>query len=379
MKKDKSSHQFSQGWRPTGLPKPWLDEHDACAIVAAVRKTGEPTHGNLKRTMDALSKMGHRSGSVNGEGDGVGVLTDIPRKLWGQILAAAGKPAWLAEDKRFFVGHLMIPQELFPRQEEVQKEIARLARKAGASLLVSREGLTRGSALGKMAYAQAPYFWQIAGLVENCPLEEVEGRLFDLALAIERANGVHAASLSSHVVVYKVRGAIETLHRYYPDLHSPDYLTAITLGHARYSTNTTTAFERVQPFSLLGHNGEINTIARLREQAQGIGVQLVEDGSDSQDLDRTLATLIHHYGFSLPEAMEVVLPPVQSEIDRLPFGEDMPAPLQSVYRHYRQAFGPYAQGPAALIARSADECVFSVDAMGLRPLWFGETDKEYFF
>ena len=373
MNPDKRSQQAARDWHPTELPKPWLEEHDACAIVAAMRRTGEATHGNLKRTMDALSKMGHRSGSVNGEGDGVGVLTDIPRRLWGQTLAAQGKPAWLAEDQRFFVGHLMIPKNEAGQIEETQQQVLDLVAQAGASLLVSREGITLASMLGKMAFAQAPYFWQIAGLVEACPLEKVESRLFELTLAIERTTRVHVASLSSHVVVYKVRGAIETLYHYYPELRSPDYMTAITLGHARYSTNTTTAFERVQPFSLLGHNGELNTIARLREQAQMLGVQLVEDGSDSQDLDRLLATLIHRYGYSLTEAMETAFPPILSEVAKLP------TELQAVYQYYRHAFGPFAQGPAALIARNGDECVFSVDALGLRPLWFGETEKEYFF
>ena len=373
MEQDNLPQIISEDWRPKGLPETWLNEHDACALVASVRRTGEATHGNLKRTMDALSKMGHRSGSVNGEGDGVGVLTDIPRRLWSQALTAQGKPAWLAEDSRFFVGHLMIPQGPAGQREEAQQEITGLAARIGASLLITREGLTRPAMLGRMALAQAPYFWQIAGLVEGCPLDEVENRLFELALAIERTSGVHAASLSSHVVVYKVRGAIETLYHYYPELSSPDYMTAITLGHARYSTNTTTAFERVQPFSLLGHNGEINTIARLREQAQMLGVQLVEDGSDSQDLDRSLASLIHRYGFSLAEAMEMTFPPILSEVANLP------PEYQALYRYYRQAFGPFAQGPAALIVRSGDECVFSVDALGLRPLWFGETEKEFFF
>ena len=90
-----------------------------------------------------------------------------------------------------------------------------------------------------------------------------------------------------------MRGSIETLYQFYPELRNPDFTTAITIGHARYSTNTATSFERVQPFSLLGHNGEINTIARLREQAQMLGIDLLEGGSDSQDLDRLLATLIH--------------------------------------------------------------------------------------
>ena len=80
---------------PADLTSPWLDEHDACAILASVRKTGESTHGNLKRVLDALSKMGHRSGDVNGEGDGCGVLTDIPRRLWAKALEEAGnRPGW---------------------------------------------------------------------------------------------------------------------------------------------------------------------------------------------------------------------------------------------------------------------------------------------
>ena len=196
-----------------------------------------------------------------------------------------------------------------------------------------------------MARLQAPYLWQVAGLVRNGPLENVERTLFDLALQIEKRTKIIVASLSSNVVVYKVRGSIETLYQYYPELRNPDFTTAITIGHARYSTNTATSFERVQPFSLLGHNGEINTIARLREQAQMLGVELVEGGSDSQDLDRLLATLIHRYHFSLAEAMELAFPPILSEVEKLS------PELQTIYKYYRQAFGPFAQGPAGIISR----------------------------
>ncbi|MFN2197743.1 MAG: glutamate synthase-related protein [Anaerolineales bacterium] len=351
---------------------PWLDEHDACAIVASVRKHGEATHGNLKRALDALSKMGHRSGDINGEGDGCGVQTDIPRRLWADALASEGKPAWLADDQRFFVGHFLIPKSHQDQAEDLKRIVLELVQEAGADLLLARPAQTRPLALGKMGRAQAPLIWQVAGLMRAVPLDEIETRLFAITLKIENQTPIHVASLSRYSVIYKVRGSIETLYQYYPELRSPRYMTAITLGHARYSTNTATAFERVQPFSLLGHNGEINTIARLREQARMLGVQLVAAGSDSQDLDRTLAALIHQYGFSLIEAMELVFPPIQSEVQKLD------PELHAMYRHYRQGFGPYAQGPAAIIARFADDCVFSVDALGLRPLWFGETEKEYF-
>ncbi len=370
---ERNQSSLEEKWELTYQPHTWLDEHDACAIVAAIRKTGGPTHGNLKRAMEALSKMGHRSGVVNGEGDGCGVLTDIPRRLWANALEEEGKPAWLAEDRRFFVGHLMIPNEQLDQWEQLQDQVLTLSKAHGANILLHREGLTRPTALGRMARAQAPLFLQIAGLMEGCPLHSVEGCLFDLMLSIESETGFHVASLSSYSVVYKVRGSIETLYQYYPELRSPEYTTAITLGHARYSTNTTTAFERVQPFTLLGHNGEINTIARLREQAEMLGVQLVPGGSDSQDVDRTLATLLHHYGFSLIEAMELLFPPILSEVEKF-----SPEVLRT-YLRYRQGFGPFAQGPAAIIARFEDQCAFSVDALGLRPLWFGETEKDIFF
>jgi glutamate synthase (NADPH/NADH) large chain len=266
----------------------------------------------------------------------------------------------------------MIPNSL-KNDPRLQAQVLAIIGDTGADILLERPGLTRPTVLGKMAHAQAPLFWQIAGLMRPGPLEDVERSLFNLALAIEKKTHIAVASLSSYSVVYKVRGTIETLYQYYPELRSPDYTTAITLGHARYSTNTATAFERVQPFSLLGHNGEINTISRLREQAEMLGIQLLLGGSDSQDLDRALASLIHLYGFSLTEAMELLFPPILSEV------EGLSPELQVIYRYYRQAFGPFAQGPAAIISRYGDECVFSVDALGLRPLWFGDTEKEYFF
>lgn len=363
----------------TPVPIPWLhqgpltQEHDACAIVASIRTSGESTHGSLKRTIEALGKMGHRSGDVHSEGDGCGILTDIPRVLWATALDEAGRPAWLAEDRRFFVGHLMIPEGQRAHLKTWQAKVLRLFAEHGADLLIERPGYTRQEALGRLARAQEPIFWQVAGVMSQCPLERVESTLFDIASAIEWQTPIHVASLSNHSVIYKVRGSVETLYHYYPELRSRDFTSGITIGHARYSTNTTTAFERVQPFSLLGHNGEINTIARLREMARMLGAELIEGGSDSQDLNRVLELLIHRFGFSLIEALEIAFPPILSEIAALP------AELQQVYTYYRSAFGPLAQGPAAIIARHGDLCIGSVDALGLRPLWFGQTEKECFF
>ena len=130
---------------------------------------------------------------------------------------------------------------------------------------------------------------------------------------------------------------------------------------------------RVQPFSVLGHNGEINTIARLRAESRMLGAPIRDDSSDSQDLNRLIETLIHRRGLSLPEAMELAVPPIVNEI------RQFPEELRGFYMYLRQAMGPFAQGPIALIARNGDEHVFSVDALGLRPLWQIEAEDAYVF
>src|SRR6266576_3957036 len=98
-------------------------------------------------------------------------------------------------------------------------------------------------------------------------------------------------------------GNPKVLGGYYPDLSDERFETIGAFGHNRYSTNTWPSFKRVQPFGILGHNGEINTISRLRQEARMVGVPLAEDSSDSQDLNRTVESLIHRSGLTLVEAL----------------------------------------------------------------------------
>ncbi len=353
------------------------DEHDACALVAYVRKDGTPSHGNVKRSINALEKMGHRSGGVDGEGDGCGVQTDIPRIIWGQALRDdAGQNPALADDPRFFVGHFFIPLKQAGATDQIKEHVRGLLKAQGIEILVEDYGDVRHDALGKIARSNEPEFWQVAGFVPAfAPGNGLAGDrvLFAAQLAIERDTPVHVVSLSRHTAIYKVHGNADILDHYYPQLSSPDFVSVITLGHSRYSTNTLSNFERVQPFALLGHNGEINTIDKLRREAQMLGIPITRDGSDSQDMDRAMHGLIVNHGLSLMEASEVIFPPMAEEVDALP------ADLRALYRYYRWVLGPLAQGPAAIVSRWADECVFGVDALGLRPLWFGESATEYYF
>src|SRR5438309_1478022 len=350
---------------------PRAEEHDACALIANIRKKGQASHGNVKRTIEALMRMSHRSGVVEGEGDGCGVLTDGPRRIWARRLVGAGLFEAVAEHPRFFGGHCRVPRT--EASEQLRQVIDQKLQAAGADILISANGEVVSQALGPAGSGEEPALWQVAGYFKEGSTDEVNRRLFDVHMQIERDTRVHVVSLSADSAVYKIRGSAEALMRYYPELRHPEFLSAVTVGHNRYSTNTASAFERVQPFTILGHNGEINTIAKLRDEARAIGAQLHEGDSDSQDLNRLVETLIHRYGMTLMEAVEMIFPPIVNEIKQLP-----PA-LQDLYMFFRQVWGPFSQGPAAIVSRYRDECVFAVDAMGLRPLWYGETEKEIFF
>ncbi|HEX8146770.1 MAG TPA: glutamate synthase-related protein [Pyrinomonadaceae bacterium] len=346
-------------------------ERDACAIIANVKKDGRPSHGNVKRTLEALARMGHRTGEVEGEGDGAGLQTDIPRERWARRLEAAGLRGTLVNRAQFTVAHIMIPHEHRADAGEIKRRALELFEDSVFEVLVSEQARVRTEALGPQARAMEPEFWQVAALPRTA--RGVEDRdIFHITLRLERELPVHVASLSPNSVIYKVRGDADTLRRYFPELSHPDFKSAISLGHGRYSTNTDSRPERAQMFSTLGHNGEINSVDRLGREALALGFQLPPRASDSQVLDRVVESFMFEYGLSLMNALEIAFPPVWSEIERFP------AEVRELYRYWRRAFGAHAQGPAAIIARQADEIVFSSDALGLRPLWCGETEKEFF-
>lgn len=353
--------------------KPICQEQDACAIIAFIDKRGKDTHANIIRTIEALKKMAHRSGDINDEGDGCGIMTDIPRKLWSKRLYDAGLSPHLAESSGFFVGHLILPHAIRKQADNIFKDVSQIFDERGLDIILEFKGNTNDHELGPMARSEAPLFWQLAGLVRQDVKARPGELFFQVQMEIEsRLPDLHIASLSSESVVYKVRGGPELLQRVYPDLQNQLTSSRICLGHSRYSTNTLPTVERTQPFSILAHNGEINTIERLRGASKNLGIVPVPGGSDSQDLNRAVDGLMHKYGFDPLEAFAMVFPAVYSEV------EFYPEELRKVYSFYRWFFPPSAQGPAAIIARHEDICVGSVDALGLRPLWFGESDYNYY-
>ena len=342
---------------------------DACAIYASVRKDATPSRELVTLALANLQKMLHRAGNVDGEGDGCGILVDIPRRIWAEEIRAGGHSPALAHDDAFAVAHLFV--ERSQDLEQARHDARELLGRGGFRILAERLGMTETQALGATAREEEPHFWQVAGVLADAG--DRNRRLFELMLSLESELGFHVPSFSATTCVYKVMGAPKVLGEYYPDLADERFETVCCFGHNRYSTNTWPSFRRVQPFSILGHNGEINTIEQLRQEARALGVSVTAGGSDSQDLNRTIDHLIRVEGLSLAEAMELIVPPVVNEI------RSLPAELHPFYMYLREVMGPFAQGPVALIARHDGECVFSADALGLRPLWRLETRDDYIF
>ena len=342
-------------------------ERDSCAVIAVLSKTGRGSHRLVHEALEALQKMEHRAGQIRNEGDGCGIQMDIPKPLWRRWLQKEGLEGDLVEDPRFVAGHLYL------RSDHPDNEagfIKKVFREEGFEVLMVRKGQTLPKRVTPFPDNQ-PHFWQVALLspAGSNPLHAT----FHARTRLERDGILHIASLSPTVVVYKVKGTSYILADYFLDFQDPQCQGTLVLGHSRYSTNTLSVTERVQPFSVLGHNGEINTIDKLRRESAMLGIPPVASGSDSQDLDRTLEGLMVQFGFSLIEAMEILFPPVTHIISAL---DDE---RKSMYFLYRRFLGPLAQGPAAIIARYGNEAVFSVDALGLRPLWTFETESTLYF
>jgi glutamate synthase (NADPH) large chain len=347
------------------------EERDACAIIAFVKKDGRASHGNVKRTLEALTKMGHRTGEIAGEGDGAGIQTDIPREIWKWHLETRGLIGDTVNHPFFTVAHLLLPASERANHAEIKRRALEVFGARGMEIVLEQDAQTRDEALGPLGRLNEPLFWQVAAIPRGA--RRMENRdTFRIHVQLERELPLHVASLSKTSVIYKIRGDAEALRRYFPELSKPDFKSAITLGHGRYSTNTNSAAEKAQMFSTLGHNGEINSIDRLTREAASLGFQLPRQASDSQILDRVVESFMFRYGLSLMETIEIIFPPVWSE------SEKFDSPMKGFQRYFRRAFGSLAQGPAAIIAREGDEVVFSCDALGLRPLWFGKTEKEYF-
>ena len=171
-------------------------EFDACAIIAKVKKDGKATHGNVNRTLNALDRMGHRTGEVEQEGDGAGIQTDIPRLLWENWLGQAELNPAVASNPYFTIGHFMIAPEAQEQRSQIVHRLQEIIHQHHYEIVHIRDGEVRSHTLGPRAKAAEPLFLQFA-CAPSAYSTTQDKRSFQIALAIERElPDVHIVSFS---------------------------------------------------------------------------------------------------------------------------------------------------------------------------------------
>src|SRR3989449_674604 len=375
------SHQASQGAR--GLD-PWR-EHDACGVGFVARAAGEPSHGVLPRALQAAARVAPRGAAPTASsGDGAGLLTQTPHRLFYEEAAQLGVD--LKPGQPFALGAFFLPREpgALARATAIIEDVLR---EDGLPILGWREVPVDAAVPGATARATCPTLRQAlvaAPAGGGWPDEAAWERALHLARHTIDARVAAAGpeltpffvcSLSCRTVVYKALLTGTQLPNFYRDFQSPSYQTAIALFHQRYSTNTLPSWPLAQPFRLLAHNGEINTLwgnrnamlAREPALAAPAWERDVEqlkpviwpDASDSASLDNAFELLVrswrdpvHALMMLLPEAWE-----------RIP---DMHPALRSFYEYHAGLMEPW-DGPAALAFTDGVIAGSALDRNGLRP------------
>ncbi len=354
---------------------------DACGVGFIARQSGERTHEVVQLALEAAARLAHRGASATDlSADGAGVLTQIPRRLF--ILAASRQGLHLPADAALAIGMCFLPTEPDALALAV-RVIEEVIVADGLPLLGWREVPVRPEVLGKSARDAMPTIRQVlvgrpGGLTDDDVWErqlylarrEIEHRVEALGLT-----PVYFCSFSCRTLVYKGLFTGGQLADFYPDLRDPAFESAIAVFHERYATNTLPRWELAQPFRLLGHNGEINTLwgnrnamamrAGLLDSPQfgTAGTRLRDPirprGSDSASLDNALELLVRA-GRSPVHAAMMLVPQAWEKYP------DVEPAVKAFYEYHQCVIEPW-DGPAALAYSDGVQVAVSLDRNGLRP------------
>ena len=358
-------------------------EHDACGIGAVVNIDGIASHDVVDDALTIVERLEHRAGKdATGQvGDGVGVLLQMPHKLYSTFGFDLGQKG------DYGVGMFFFPQENLQRRQ-AQKLFEVICGKEGVRFLGWRQVPVDPEILGAPAKDSMPGIYQC--FVAR-PGDVDRGLAFDRRLYVIRrvfeqsSEGTYVCSFSSRTVVYKGMFLVNQLRKFYLDLQDERVESAIAMVHSRFSTNTTPSWERAHPNRLILHNGEINTIrgnadrmlAReetmdspcLSEEDMGKVLPVIAPtGSDSAMLDNTLEFLMMN-GIPLPLAVMMTIPE--------PWQKDtaMDRKKRDMYRYYSTMMEPW-DGPAAIFFSDGDIMGAVLDRNGLRPArYYITTDR----
>ena len=365
--------QMKQGGRSTqkGLYQPDY-EHDACGVGMVVNIHGGKSHELVDNALKVLENMEHRGAETRDKtGDGAGIMIQIPH----EFILLQGIP--VPEKGKYGTGLVFLPKDEKAQQEILSVMIEEIERE-GLQLMHLRAVPTNPEVLGAAALEVEPDIKQvfITGVSDD-DVPVFERTLYKIRKKIENRidnEDFYICSLSNKNIIYKGMLTSGQLRRYFPDL-SNDYLTSgLALVHSRFSTNTFPKWKLAQPFRLLAHNGEINTIRgnrgwmKARESvlnSEALGDikplrPIVQEGmSDSASLDNVFEFLMMS-GLSLPQAMAILVP--ESFNDKNPISED----LKAFYEYHSILMEPW-DGPAALLFSDGRYAGGMLDRNGLRP------------
>ena len=363
-------------------------EHDACGTGFVADTSGARSHAVLATALQCVTNLTHR-GAVSADlrtGDGAGVTTQIPHRLFEDDLVRAG--VTLAQPEDLAVGVIFMPREDVAAQARIRGFVAKALADEDLSLLCWRPVPVDPSVLGELGASTRP---QVEHVLISRPAGvdtlAYERRLYLARKAIEarvaeaRIAGCYIPSFSSRTIVYKGLLVAHQLPTFYADLRNPLYETALTVFHQRYSTNTFPNWFLAQPFRVLAHNGEINTLAgnanwthareaELQADAWGEQVDAIKPliqpgGSDSSALDNVLEALMlsgrdvrHAFMMLIPEAWE-----------NMPL---MPEQRHAFYEYHACLTEPW-DGPASIAFTDGVFVGATLDRNGLRPARYALT------
>lgn len=346
-------------------------EHDACGVGMIVDIHGNKSHELVDSALKVLENMKHRGaeGADNKTGDGAGIMLQIPH----EFILLQGIP--VPEKGKYGTGLVFLPKDEKEQAGMLSIMIEEIERE-GLNLMHLRNVPVNSSVLGKDALATEPDIKQvfITGVTDAANIDRT---LYIIRKRIERRirhKDFYIVSLSSKNIVYKGMLSSVQVREYFPDLTQPYFTSGLAVVHSRFSTNTFPTWSLAQPFRLLAHNGEINTIRGNRAwmearesvlstpalgDVRDIRPIIQPDMSDSASLDNVLEFFVMS-GLSLPHAMAMLVP--ESFNDKNPISED----LKAFYEYHSILMEPW-DGPAALLFSDGRYAGGMLDRNGLRP------------
>ena len=346
------------------------NEHDACGVGMIVNIHGGKSHELVDSALKVLENMKHRGaeGADNKTGDGAGIMLQIPH----EFILLQGIP--VPEKGNYGTGLVFLPKDV-AEQEQILSIFIEEIEREGLSLMHLRTVPTNSDILGEEALATEPAIKQV--FITGATPETLERKLYIVRKKVERRidnKNFYICSLSSKNIVYKGMLSSTQLREYYPDLTQPYFTSGLAIVHSRFSTNTFPTWGLAQPFRLLAHNGEINTIrgnrAWMEARESVLSTQTLgnikdirpiiqPNMSDSASLDNVLEFLVMS-GLSLPHAMAMLVP--ESFNDKNPISEDLKA-----FYEYHSILMETWDGPAALLFSDGRFAGGMLDRNGLRP------------